>query len=314
MLVKKLSQRTEDKMDVRIILVGSKGSGKRCSQRTILDLKQPQSKLQKAEGEVSGRTVTMVDTPGWYNDLSSKKTPVLVKKQIESSVLLCLPGPHAFFLVINVETPFREGMRKSVEDHMKLLGERVWHYSVILFTHGDWLEDKTIEEHIESEGKALQWLVEKCENRYHVLNNINPGDRSQVTELLDEIKKMVARRNVEPFHRVKVEDLKDSDDETVEEDWAFYREMTQGIRTRKTHSFPFVTPSLNGEKRSEVNSRCTSGFSSFKSASRRTLSSGYRSLKSTSESISSDYGSCSYDLRSMCRSDQGWGGAKYCKK
>ena len=229
--------------DVRIILVGSKGSGKRSSQRTILGLKQPQSKLQKAEGEVSGRTVTIVDTPGWYNNLSLKRTPVLVKKQIEYSVLLCLPGPHAFFLVVNVEIPFREGIRKSMEDHMELLDERVWHHSVILFTHGDWLGDNTIEEHIESEGKALQWLVEKCENRYHVLNNINTGDRSQVTELLDTIKKMVARKNVESFYRVKVEDLKDSEDEMVEEDWAFYREMTQGRTTRKTNSFPFVPPS-----------------------------------------------------------------------
>ena len=55
------------------------------------------------------------------------------------------------------------------------------------------MEDTTIEQHIESEGESLHWLIEKCGHRYHVLNNKNKGDDSQVTELLQKIEGMVVR-------------------------------------------------------------------------------------------------------------------------
>lgn len=63
---------------------------------------------------------------------------------------------------------------------MKILGEHVWRHTIILFTWGDMLVDMTIEQHIESEGKDLQLLVENCGNRYHVFDNEEREVRTQV--------------------------------------------------------------------------------------------------------------------------------------
>ena len=105
---------------------------------------------------------------------------------------LCPPGPCALFLVIDLSSAFREEHRISVVEHLELLSERVWRHTIVLFTSpGDWLGDTTIEQYIETEGRALQELIEKCGNRYHVLNNENRADGTQVTELLEKIEEMV---------------------------------------------------------------------------------------------------------------------------
>ncbi|KAM6963140.1 GTPase IMAP family member 8-like [Aplochiton taeniatus] len=182
--------------ELRIVLLGSRQAGKSSSGNTILgreefDLRTA-AQCVKRQGEVAGRQVTVVDTPGWWRNLPVEKTPELVKQEIVHSVSLCPPGPHTLLLVIDVSLSFTEEDRRSVEQHMQLLSETVWSHTILLFTYGDCLGDTSIEQHIESEGKALQWLVEKCGNRYHVFNNENRRDVTQVPELFEKIEETVA--------------------------------------------------------------------------------------------------------------------------
>ncbi|XP_069055036.1 trichohyalin-like [Lepisosteus oculatus] len=187
---------------LNIVLLGCEKAGKSSAGNTILgreefDAEGGTEECEKRQGEVAGRQITVVDTPGWEWD-NIKSTSEQVKQETVYSVSLCPPGPHALLLVIPLIT-LREKQRRSVKEHLELLSERVWRHTILLFTWGDELTDTNIEQHIERGGQELQWLVEKCGNRYHVLNNKNRGERTQVTELLEKIEDMVAEMSVFPY-------------------------------------------------------------------------------------------------------------------
>lgn len=136
------------------------------------------------EGCVNGRRITLVDTPGWWKHCSIRDSAELAKQAIVRSVSLCPPGPDAFLLVIDADLPFREKYMKPLEQRLELLTEKVWSYTIVLFTGRDSLIN--IEEHIQSQGEPLQTLLKKCGNRYHVFN-ANKHSSTQVTELFDKI-------------------------------------------------------------------------------------------------------------------------------
>ncbi|KAL6463243.1 hypothetical protein MHYP_G00276340 [Metynnis hypsauchen] len=96
---------------------------------------------------------------------------------------------------MHVDSKLKTKQRKALEGHLELLADKIWSHTIALFTFGDCLGDTPIEQHIENEGNALQCLVEKCGNWYHVLNNETKSGKTQVNELLEKIEEMVAGNN-----------------------------------------------------------------------------------------------------------------------
>ncbi|XP_061079567.1 GTPase IMAP family member 8-like isoform X3 [Conger conger] len=187
--------------ELRMVLLGWVAGGKSSTGNTILGREKlgvwkRTAQCEKKQGEVNGRQVTVVDTPGWWKYLL---TPDWIKEEAMKGLTVCDLGPHAILLVIPADTSFKEKQRKIIRENMKHLGERVWGHTLVLFTWGESLGNHTIEQHIEREGQALQWLIEKCGNRFHVLSNKERGDSTQVTELLEKIEEMVAGRTVLPL-------------------------------------------------------------------------------------------------------------------
>ncbi|XP_018612370.1 GTPase IMAP family member 4 isoform X2 [Scleropages formosus] len=180
-------------LDLRLVLLGWRWPGKSLTGNTILGreefhLERAAEFCVKRETEVAGRRVTVVDTPGWF---SSQVTPVAYQQEMVRAPSMCSPGPHAFLLVIPVGM-FTESDRIRTEENLAVFGDRVWHHTIVVFTLAPGQRDIPIERHIRREGRDLQRVVERCQNRYYVINNHIFGEHPQLPRLMEKVEQMVA--------------------------------------------------------------------------------------------------------------------------
>ena len=94
---------------------------------------------------------------------------------------LAAPGPHAFLIVISLGRFTPE--EKSTDEAIELFGENACRYTMVLFTHKDTLEKKTIEEFLNSGDADLKQLVKDCDDRYMPIFNAVLSERLKVIQL-----------------------------------------------------------------------------------------------------------------------------------
>ncbi|XP_016385449.1 histone-lysine N-methyltransferase, H3 lysine-79 specific-like [Sinocyclocheilus rhinocerous] len=145
-------------------------------------------------------SVSVIDTPGLFD---TELTNEEIQREIRHCISMILPGPHVFIIVLNLGQRFTQEEATSLKIIQETFGDKSLMFTVVLFTRGDDLKDKTIEQFLGKPGSPLMKLIEACGNRYHVFSNNQTADRTQVTDLLQKIDDMV-KENGGSFYSCKM--------------------------------------------------------------------------------------------------------------
>uniref|UniRef100_A0A8C5GHS5 GTPase IMAP family member 4-like n=1 Tax=Gouania willdenowi TaxID=441366 RepID=A0A8C5GHS5_GOUWI len=168
--------------EMRIVLLGKCGSGKSSLGNTLLgekvfNVSRTFSTCKSETKEVMNKQLTLVDTPGLLNTEGSEED---LKSEIIRSITECDPGPHAFLIVLKVER-YTEYEEEVITRICQYFTEEVLKYSVIVFNHGDDLDEGTTIHQFVDQNEKLKDLVTK--NSY------------QLKELLITVDKLVISNN-----------------------------------------------------------------------------------------------------------------------
>ncbi|XP_034543635.1 uncharacterized protein LOC117815807, partial [Notolabrus celidotus] len=191
--------------ELRLVLLGRSGSGKSVAGNAILGREEFASlpgsftaitqECEKKRALIEGQRVAVIDTPDWFN---SEQTPDEVRAQISSCVALSSPGPHAFLLCVPIDQPAKTELQ-ALEALESVFGpEAVQKHTVVLFTHADQLRESgkaghlNVEAYIADQREDLLKLVEKCGDRFHVMETGGGWrDRRNVSDLLEKVEQTV---------------------------------------------------------------------------------------------------------------------------